>query len=265
MNYYEVKIRDKASLVPRNDGSIFWPDKHGKLIRVDVFKFSKKQLDPKGEKLTPKKLGFNAAQLIRKYYEEHYNFGDDYKKLDDIYPDLKSIKKIDRAKFDKRKSLLIKNAETSSTKGGIITENKSEVSKPISIDKTNNIKTSPEKRLFFKTVAGSVVFFGLQFAVSPMASAVLLIIGLIIGPILVGILISIALAEKDELNNKPAGIIAAAIFALICFLLLKSDLIDEARNAGSGGGSLKSCIQRNMSILNSTKDEALLHCKKVGF
>ena len=37
MQYYEVKIRETKTLVPRDDGSTFWPEKHGKLIKVDVY------------------------------------------------------------------------------------------------------------------------------------------------------------------------------------------------------------------------------------
>jgi len=260
MQYYEVKIRETKTLVPRDDGSTVRPEKHGKQIQVAVHAFSKKKLNPKNEKLSPQQLGYNAQALIRKFYGIE---SPSENVLGEIYVDLRSIKKIDKKRYDAFKQMTRQSDEYVQQ---ILDDRKTKgrASKPKPISKTKSSTSSPENRLLFGTIAGSAAFFGLQFAVNPWVAAVLLIFGLVLGPIIVGVLISVALAKEGELNNKGAGFIAAAIFALVSIILLKSDLIDEARNAGSGG-SYKSCVSRHMDVMRSTELAASLHCKKAGY
>ena len=43
MLYFVVKIRETKNLVPSEVGLTLYPEKHGNLIKVDVFAFSQKQ------------------------------------------------------------------------------------------------------------------------------------------------------------------------------------------------------------------------------
>ncbi len=259
MMYFEVKIRETKTLVPSEVGSTIYPEKHGKLIRVDVFAFTQKQLNPKNEKLSPFFLRENGVKLIGKSYG---NISYSNHILGEIYVDLKSIKKIDKLKYDKRKLKLAEEKKASADNGESTTNLRARAVKPKPVSKTINAKPSPEKRLMFMIIAGSTVFFGIQFVINPKVAAIFLIFGLILGPLIVGVLSSVALAKEGESSNKGAGFIAAAIFALVSIILLKSDLIDDARNAGSGV-SYKSCVSRHMDMFRSTEFQASLHCIQI--
>lgn len=260
MLYFEVKIRETKTLVPRDDGSTFFPEKHGKLIRVDVFAFSQKQLNPKNEKLSPYFLRQNGVKLICKSYG---NISSSNHILGEIYIDLKSIKKIDKLKYEKRKLKLAEEKKASPDNDELTTNLKARAVKPKPVSKTKNAKPSPENRLMFMIIAGSTVFFGIQFVINPNVAAFFLVLGLVLGPLIVGLLSSVALAKEGELDNKGAGFVAAAIFALVSIILLNSDLIDDARNAASGV-SYNSMSPSQERALRKAAEDLYDKCEKYG-
>lgn len=79
------------------------------------------------------------------------------------------------------------------------------------------------------TIIISILFFVFNYFISADFSAILLIIGLILGPLIVGVTLSVSCAGPTQDYNKGAGFTAAAIFAVLCIVFLKSDRLDEAR------------------------------------